>query len=108
MAKIAVLIGKDFEDSEYAQPAEAFKKADYKLVHIGLKQGDTVTGKKQNTPVQIDMAVDDANPREFDALLIPGGYSRIISGLTRDLFGSSGSSWRAASRFLPFVMDLSF
>ena len=75
MAKIAVLIGKDFEDSEYAQPAEAFKKAGYKLEHIGLKKGDTVTGKKQNTPVKIDIAVNDANPGEFDALLIPGGYS---------------------------------
>jgi len=75
MAKIAVLIGKDFEDSEYAQPAEAFKKAGHKLVHIGLKKGDTVTGKKQHTPVQIDMAADDADPLEFDGLLLPGGYS---------------------------------
>ncbi len=75
MAKIAVLIGKDFEDSEYTQPVEAFNKAGYRFVHLGLKKGDTVTGKKQNTPVQIDFAVNDANPREFDALLIPGGYS---------------------------------
>jgi protease I len=75
MTKIAVLIGKDFEDSEYIQPAEAFKKASYELVHLGLKKGDTVTGKKQNTPVRIDMEVNDANVREFDALLIPGGYS---------------------------------
>jgi len=75
MTKIAVLIGKDFEDSEYSQPAQAFKQAGYQLVHLGLKKGDTVTGKKQNTPVKIDMAVDEADPREFDALLIPGGYS---------------------------------
>jgi protease I len=75
MIKIAVLIGKDFEDSEYTQPAEAFKKAGYELVHLGLKKGDTVTGKKQNTPVEIDMEVNEANAREFDALLIPGGYS---------------------------------
>jgi protease I len=75
MNKIAVLIGKDFEDSEYIQPAEAFRKVGYELVHLGLKKGDTVTGKKQNTPVLIDMEVNDANVREFDALLIPGGYS---------------------------------
>ncbi len=75
MNKIAVLIGKDFEDSEYIQPAEAFKKAGYLLVHLGLKKGETVTGKKQNTPVKIDMEVDDAHGGEFDALLIPGGYS---------------------------------
>ena len=75
MKKIAVLIGKDFEDSEYTQPAEAFKKAGYKLVHLGLKKSDTVTGKKQNTPAKIDIEANEANPQEFDALLIPGGYS---------------------------------
>ncbi len=75
MSKIAILIGKDFEDSEYTQPAEAFKKAGYQLVHLGLKKGDTVTGKKQNTPVKIDMDVNEASVLEFDALLIPGGYS---------------------------------
>jgi putative intracellular protease/amidase len=57
MTRIAVLIGKDFEDSEYTQPAEAFKKAGYELVHLGLNKGGTVTGKKQNTPVQIDKEV---------------------------------------------------
>ena len=75
MNKIAVLIGKDFEDSEYSLPAEAYKKAGYQLVHLGLKKGDTVMGKKQNTPVKIDMEVYEADQREFDALLIPGGYS---------------------------------
>lgn len=75
MTKIAVLIGKDFEDSEYSQPAQAFKKAGYQLVHLGLKKGETVMGKKENTPVRIDMEADSANPEEFDALLIPGGYS---------------------------------
>jgi protease I len=75
MNKIAVIIAKDFEDSEYTKPAEAFKKAGYTLVHIGLKEGDVVKGKKEGTPVKIDMDVRKANPQEFDAMLIPGGYS---------------------------------
>jgi protease I len=75
MKKIAVLIGKDFEDSEYTQPAEAFKQARYELVHLGLNKGETVIGKKQKTPVEIDMDVNLADHREFEALLIPGGYS---------------------------------
>lgn len=75
MQKIAVLIAKDFEDSEYTKPAEAFKEAGYTLVHIGLKEGDTVIGKKEGTPVKIDMDVKNARPQEFDAMLIPGGYS---------------------------------
>lgn len=75
MNDIAVLIGNDFEDSEYAKPAEAFKKAGYRLVHIGLKKGETVTGKKERTPVKIDREAGKADPGDFVALLIPGGYS---------------------------------
>ena len=75
MTTIAVLIGKDFEDSEYSEPARAFRDAGCRLVHLGLKKGETVTGKKHATPVQIDMEVDSAGPDDFDALLIPGGYS---------------------------------
>ncbi len=75
MSKIAVIIGKDFEDSEYTKPAEAFRNAGNQLVHIGLKKGETVKGKKEATPVQIDMEAKDARAQDFDALLIPGGYS---------------------------------
>ncbi len=40
MKKIAVIIGQDFEDSEYTKPAEAFKAAGHELVHVGLKKGE--------------------------------------------------------------------
>lgn len=75
MKKVAVIIGDLFEDSEYTEPAKAFREAGHKLVHIGLRAGETVTGKKENTPVKIDEAIADVSPEDFDALLIPGGYS---------------------------------
>jgi len=75
VSTIAVIITDMFEDSEYSEPATAFKKAGRQLVHIGLKAGETVKGKKQATPVEIDKAVKDVSAEEFDALLIPGGYS---------------------------------
>jgi len=75
MSKIAVVITDMFEDSEYTQPAEAFKKAGHELVHVGLKSGATVKGKKHDTPVKIDKTVSEVKVEEFDALLIPGGYS---------------------------------
>ena len=75
MSKIAVIITNMFEDSEYSEPAKAFKEAGHELVHIGLKAGETVKGKKQGTPVEIDKGVKDVSVEEFDALLIPGGYS---------------------------------
>ena len=73
-------------------------------MHLGLNKGDTVTGKKQRTPVQIDMEVNEADPQEFDALLIPGGYSPDNLRATRDPWNSSRNSWIAANRFLPFAM----
>ncbi len=75
MSKIAVIIADLFEDSEYSEPAAAFKKAGHELIHIGLKAGETVRGKKEQTPVTIDKAIDEVRVDSFDALLIPGGYS---------------------------------
>jgi protease I len=75
MSKVAVIITDMFEDSEYTEPAQAFKKAGHHLVHIGLKQGKTVKGVHKWTPVLVDQTVKDVSVDAFDALLIPGGYS---------------------------------
>lgn len=75
MAKVAVVIADMFEDSEYTEPVKAFRKAGHEIIHVGLKAGTTVRGKKKQTPVAIDRAAGEVSPEEFDALLIPGGYS---------------------------------
>jgi len=75
MANIAVIITNMFEDSEYSEPAKAFRQAGHKLIHIGLKAGETVKGKKDGTPVAVEKSVKDASAADYDALLIPGGYS---------------------------------
>lgn len=75
MARIAALITDDFEDSEYTQPTEAFEKAGHNVLHVGLKAGATVKGKKDHTPVIIDQSVKEVSVNDFDALFIPGGYS---------------------------------
>jgi len=75
MATIGVLIDDMFEDVEYTSPVEAFKKAGYKIINIGLKEGKTVKGKKKGTLVKIDNAVKNVSVNDFDALLIPGGCS---------------------------------
>jgi deglycase len=75
MSKVAVVITDMFEDSEYAQPAAAFKKAGHDLVHVGLKAGETVKGKTEGIPVKVDKTAQEVKVGDFDALLIPGGYS---------------------------------
>ena len=74
MALIGVVIDEMFEDVEYTEPAKAFKKAGHSLIHIGLRAGQVVKGKK-GTHVKIDKSISDVNPHSLDALLIPGGYS---------------------------------
>ncbi len=74
MAKIAVIIADLFEDSEYTDPVNAYKLAGHEIINVGLKK-NIVTGKKAGTEVNIDLTLDDANPNDFDALLIPGGYA---------------------------------
>jgi protease I len=75
MARIAAIIADMFEDVEYTRPAEAFAKAGHEVVTVGLEAGSVVTGKKEQTKVTVEESVDDVSVDDFDALLIPGGYS---------------------------------
>lgn len=75
MTTIAVIIADMFEDSEYLKPVEAFQQAGHKIVLIGLQAGAVVTGKKEHTAVTVEKAVAGVSINDFDALLIPGGYS---------------------------------
>lgn len=75
MKNIAVLITKLYEDSEYTEPAKALEAQGYKLVHIGLKAGEVVNGKKGQSSVKIDKTADQVQVDDFDGLLIPGGFS---------------------------------
>lgn len=75
MSRIAVIVDELFEDSEYTQPVEGFRARGHEIVTVGLEAGKTVRGKKKETPVTIDRAVSEVSPADFDALLIPGGYS---------------------------------
>jgi protease I len=75
VSKIAVIIADLFEDSEYTEPAKKFQSAGHELVHVGLQSGEVVKGKKKETPVTIEKSIGDVSVDDFDALLIPGGYS---------------------------------
>lgn len=72
--KIATLITNLFEDVEYTEPAQAFKEAGHEIITIDKQSGNQVTGKN-GTTVNIDKSMDEVHPSDFDALLIPGGFS---------------------------------
>ena len=75
MSKIAVIMTDMFEDSEYSEPVNAFKEKGHQVTHVGLEEGQEVKGKQGKTKAKIDRSVSRASVNDFDALLIPGGYS---------------------------------
>jgi protease I len=75
MADIAVIVDDMFEDSEYTEPVEAFRKNGHNIHNIGLEKGRVVRGKGSGSEVTIDMGIGEARSEDHDALLIPGGYS---------------------------------
>jgi protease I len=74
MSRIAFVVGEDFEDSELMKPLEALREAGHEIDLLGIKAGEKVKGKK-GTEVTLDAAVTEKDPKSYDALVIPGGYS---------------------------------
>jgi protease I len=75
MARIAFVLGEDFEDSEFRTPYEGLAASGHQLEVIGAKAGAKITGKRGKEEVTLDKAASDADPAAYDALVIPGGYS---------------------------------
>ena len=75
MSKIAVILTDMFEDSEYTKPTDSFRKAGHEVIHVGVAEGKIARGLKKGTRVKIDKVVRNVAADDFDALLIPGGYS---------------------------------
>jgi deglycase len=75
MAKIAFVLADDFEDSEFRQPYDTLAAAGHDLTVIGTEKGIEVKGKKGKETFVIDADPEQVSPDEFDALVVPGGYS---------------------------------
>ena len=71
--KIALLAENLFEDLELWYPYYRLQEAGAEVVVLGT--GAESYQGKQGLRVTADGKVDDANVREFDAVVIPGGYS---------------------------------
>ncbi|ONK21181.1 protease [Bacillus sp. VT-16-64] len=75
MSKIATVITNLFEDSEFTEPAKAFREAGHTVVTIEKEAGKVVKGKQEQANISIDKGIDEVSADEFDALFIPGGFS---------------------------------
>lgn len=75
MKKIAFLVADDFEDDELTLPYRRLKDSGYQVLLIGTAKGKTIVGKRRRARYRTDLAVDSVKADDFDALVIPGGYS---------------------------------
>lgn len=75
MSKVAFLLANEFEDSEMQVPYDEVKKAGHEADIIGLRQGETLTGKKGKAKYTADKAIADVKASDYDAVVVPGGSS---------------------------------
>ncbi len=73
--RVAILVEEDFEDRELVGPLEALRDAGANVTIVGPTAGAEFRGKRGNAVVKSDLAAGAANIKNFDALVIPGGYA---------------------------------
>ncbi|MFB4212306.1 type 1 glutamine amidotransferase domain-containing protein [Shouchella sp. JSM 1781072] len=74
MAKIAVLVTDMVEDVELTDPVRSYEEAGHSVTLLNSNDDNKITGKNGET-FKIDKNVNDVKPEDFDALLVPGGFS---------------------------------
>ena len=73
--RVAILATDGFEEAELVQPRKALDDAGAKTVLIAPRVGklQAMKHRDKSGTVKADMILDEANPAEFDAVLLPGG-----------------------------------
>lgn len=73
--KVAILLTDGFEESEMVQPRKALVKAGAETRLIAPKGGKVKSWATDDFggEYEVDLILNDANPSDFDALLLPGG-----------------------------------
>ena len=95
MARVAFIVDEMFEDSEFRVPYDRLRKAGHEVVIIGREAGKQLQGKKGKETIKTERSISEVSAGEFDALVIPGGYSpdklrmdpKIVA-FTRDIFNA--------------------
>jgi protease I len=74
--RVAVLVADGFENVELTEPVAALKAAGAEVDIVSLHRG-RIRGMNLHQPadlVRVDKTVDAVSARDYDGLLIPGGY----------------------------------
>ncbi len=73
--RVAIVATDDFEESELIEPRRALDEAGAKTQVVSPKSGEiqAVRHDEKSKKVKVDLSLDQANPEDFDAVLLPGG-----------------------------------
>ncbi|HLI89066.1 MAG TPA: type 1 glutamine amidotransferase domain-containing protein [Ktedonobacteraceae bacterium] len=73
--RVAILVTDDFEQAEFTEPKKALEQAGATVKVVSPNPGQ-VTGMHHDVKADtfnVDMTLDQANPADFDAVMLPGG-----------------------------------
>lgn len=73
--KVAILVADGFEESEFTKPLEALKEASAQVEVISLHDGKVRAWNEKDwgNEYPVDKTIDQANSKDYDALVLPGG-----------------------------------
>jgi protease I len=71
--KIAILVEKDYQDMEVWYPLFRLKEAGHEVVAVGTTQ-KSYKGK-YGYPIECDATIDKVKVKDFDGVVIPGGWA---------------------------------
>jgi protease I len=73
--RVAILVEKNFEDSEFQIPYTALQKAGAEVTVLGSRMNETYAGKQGKSSIKPDGTTTEARAEDFDAVIIPGGMA---------------------------------
>ena len=73
--RVAILVEDEFEDRELTGPLDALRSVGATVTIVGPAAGAEYHGKRGEAVVKADLAAGAARIKDFDALVIPGGYA---------------------------------
>lgn len=75
MKKVAILIEDLFEEMELLYPYYRLQEEGYEVHLVGTEKDTVYKGKTGDYPVKSTHSSKEINPKDYDAVVVPGGYS---------------------------------
>lgn len=73
--RVALLIEEDFEDREFPALIDLLRASGLTVILVGPAADTEYRGKRRDVVLRSDIAAATAKVKDFDAVVIPGGYA---------------------------------